>query len=457
MAERSERVEVNKTDFPHIAEKFYKPFMEWLDKLNLPPFIKNKYFLIALSVLTAIIIITIVTSFSTTPPQIPTYTVSRENFLVTITESGEIQAKNSVPINAPRIRGTLKIVYLAPEGDIVKPGDVLVRFDPTESMAKVQEEEAKLAIQLSDKKKLVANHASAVAKMKSQLESAEISFELSKLKLEQIKYEAEAVQQEQKLQFQKDEISYVQTKKEYESMISIHESEMAKMDKEIEQQRLELQEEQRELASLTITAKTTGLVVYSRNWSNNGRKYAVGDDCWRGANILTLPDLSEMESLTYVNEVDISKVTDSLMVEVKLDAFQDSVFKGTISQVASLGREKGDDSNLKVFEVVVSLYDSSDILKPGMTTSNKIIINEIPNVLFVPHESIFQSEGKSFVFLQNGSSFDMQEVIIGDKSEDFIVINSGLQEGDVVALRDPNEEIDPEMQGGSNNSNMPNS
>jgi multidrug efflux pump subunit AcrA (membrane-fusion protein) len=457
MAEQTERVDVNKTDFRQAAEKFYKPIGDQLDKLNLPPFIKNKYFVIGLAVLAAVVIIWVVTSVSTTLPQIPTYTVSRENFLVTITESGEIQAKNSVPINAPRIRGTLKIIYLAPEGKIVKPGEVLVKFDPTESIAKVKEEEAKLSILLSDKKKLVANQASAVAKMKSQLQSAEISFELSKLKLEQIKYEAEAVQQEQRLQFQKDEISYVQTKKEYDSMISIHESEMSKMDKEIEQQRLELEEEQRELASLTITSKTSGLVVYSRNWSNNGRKYAVGDDCWRGANILTLPDLSEMESLTYVNEVDISKVKDSLMVEVKLDAFQDSVFNGTISQVASLGREKGDDSNLKVFEVIVSLSDSSDILKPGMTTSNKIIINEIPDVLFVPHESIFQSEGKSFVFVQNGSSFDRQEVTVGEKGEDFIVITAGLGEGDIVALRDPYEEVDTESENTGSKSKLLNS
>ena len=457
MANITARTEVSKTGSEKVKDRFLKPLKERLDSLNLPSFVKNKYFLIASAVLVVMIIIYSVTSFSAAPVMVPTYTVNKDNFLVTITESGEIRAKNSVPINAPRIRGSLKIVYLAPEGEILRPGDILVKFDPTEAIAKVNEEQAKLDIAISEKKKLVANHASAVAKMKSQLESAEISFELSKLKLEQIKYEAEATQQEQRLQFQKDEISYNQIKKEYESMLSIHESEMAKVDKEIEQQRLELAQEERELTSLTITAKTRGLVVYSKNWSNNGRKYAVGDDCWRGANIITLPDLSVMESVTYVNEVDISKVSNGLSVEVRLDAFQDSVFVGEISQVASLGREKGDDSNLKVFEVVVSLSDSSDILKPGMTTRNKIIINKIPDVLFVPHESVFQSEGKQFVFLQNGSSFDRQEVTVGDKGEDFIIITSGLTEGDVVALIDPNEELDMEMQGGSTNSNLPNS
>jgi len=457
MSAKTDNSDSNQTGLQQMSVSFFKPVSDRFNSLNLPPFVKNKYFLITAAVFTVMIIIYVLTSVSASPVLVPTYTLNKANFLVTITESGEIRSKNSVPVNAPRIRGSLKIVYMAPEGAIVNPGDVLVKFDPTESIAKVREEESKMDILVSDKKKLIANHSSSVAKMKSQLQSAEISFQLSKLKLEQIKYEAEATQQEQKLQFQKDEISFVQINKEYESMILIHESEIARMDKEIEQQLFEVEEEQRELASLSIAAPAPGLVVYSRNWSNNGRKYAVGDNSWPGQNIISLPDLSDMESLTYVNEVDISKVSDSLSVEVKLDAFQDSTFTGTISQVASLGRQKGDDSNLKVFEVVVSLSDSSDILKPGMTTSNKIIINEIPDVLFIPHESIFESEGKRFVFLQNGSSYDRQEVTVGDKSEDFIIITSGLEEGNVIALRDPEEDISAESTQSGKNGNMPGS
>lgn len=457
MTDKAKGSDSKQPELKQTSERFFESISDRFNSLNLPPFVKSKYFLIAAAVITVMVIIYVLTSASTTPVQVPTYTVNKENFIVTITESGEIRAKNSVPVNAPRIRGSLKIVFLAPEGEIVKPGDDLVKFDPTEAIAKVKEEEAKLDIELSEKKKLIANHASSIAKMQSQLESAKISFALSKLKLEQIKYEAEATQQEQKLQFQKDEISYIQTQKEYESTISIHESELAMTNKKIEQQIYEVEEEQRELASLTITAAAPGLVVYSRNWRNNGRKYAVGDDSWPMQNIITLPDLSVMESITFVNEVDISKVHDSLIVEVKLDAFQDSIFQGIISQVASLGREKGDDSNLKVFEVVVSLGDSSDILKPGMTTSNKLIINEIPDVLFIPHESIFESEGQRFVFVQNGSSYDMQEVTVGEKSEDFIVITSGLEEGDVIALRNPNEDITSGSKENSNNRKMPNS
>ncbi|PJB01990.1 MAG: hypothetical protein CO127_01065 [Ignavibacteria bacterium CG_4_9_14_3_um_filter_36_18] len=138
-----------------------------------------------------------------------------------------------------------------------------------------------------------------------------------------------------------------------------------------------------------------------------------------------------------MNEVDVSRVTKNLQVRVKLDAFQDSTFEGVISNVASLGKTKDQNSNIKVFEIEVDISKQSEILKPGMTTSNQIIINEIPGVLFVPQESVFEKDGKKIVYLMNGSDFDEQEVEVGEKGENYILIKKGLKEGDKVALRDP--------------------
>jgi multidrug efflux pump subunit AcrA (membrane-fusion protein) len=84
----------------------------------------------------------------------------------------------------------------------------------------------------------------------------------------------------------------------------------------------------------------------------------------------------------------------------------------------------------------------SDKLKPGMTTGNKMIVREIPNVIFVPIESIFEKNGKKIVFVKNGSGFDLREVEVGDKGEDYIIIRSGLRVGEEVALVDPFEKAD---------------
>lgn len=380
---------------------------------------------------------------SSTTLMVPDYKVKRDNFSVTLTESGEIRAINSVSISAPRVRGQLKIVYLIPQGTYIEPGDTVVRFDPTEAFTRVKDSESELQMVLSEREKLQAQQKSTITKMDSELKSSELSFELSKLNLEQMKFEAEIKQQEAELEHRKNELSYKKAKQDYESQKIIHRSEMNKINVEIEQKRNELAKAKRELEMLTLTAPKEGLVVYERNWST-GRKIAVGDTPWGGMTIVSLPDLSEMESVTYVNEVDVSRVREDQKVELRLDAFQDSVFKGVITEVASLGKAKEDNSSIKVFEIHIKILEQSEILKPGMTTGNKIIINEIPDVIYVPQESVFEKDGKKIVYLKNGSSYDETEVTVGEKSEDYVVISSGLNEGDVVALRDPNISLEEE-------------
>jgi RND family efflux transporter MFP subunit len=408
-----------------------------LEKLKLPKPLKNKYVLGGALLLIIVLVIIFSATLTKARTDIPVYKVQRNNFLVTITESGELRAKNSLSILAPRIRGNIKIVYLIPEGTYVKPGDIVCSFDPSEAIATFKGAEAALEIANSDKEKLVANQMAAMAQMESQLKSAELSFELSKLKLDQVKFEAQAIQQQSKLEHEKNRLSFEQTKQEFQSKKIIHKSEMDMMIVQIKQRQNDLDKAQKDLDQLTLKAPSEGLVVYGSNWSNQGRKFAIGDSPWGGAEIATLPDLSSMESKTNINEVDVSKISNGKKVIVKLDAFQDSSFVGIVSDVASIGRNKDQESNIKVFEVLVSIKAHSEILKPGMTTSNKIIINEIPNVLFIPQEAVFEKDGKKIVYVKNGSGYDVHEVELGEKGEDYIVVKKGVASGDEVALLDP--------------------
>jgi RND family efflux transporter MFP subunit len=378
---------------------------------------------------------------STESGNIPTFKVKKNNFLVSLTESGEIYAKDAVSISTPRVRGNLKIVYLIPQGTYVKAGDTVVAFDPTEAISQMKDAEAKLEIAISNKDKLIANQKSQLTNAESNLKGAELSFELSKLNLEQMKFEAEVKQQEAKLQHQKNELALKKAKQDVESQKIVHQSELANVNIDVQQKKSDLDRAKRELELLFLIAPREGLVVYETNWAT-GRKIALGDTPWPGMNIITLPDLSQMQSQTYVNEVDVSKVRKGQKVFVKLDAFPDSTFIGVIGNVASLGKSKDLNSSIKVFEIIVEIKSRSEILKPGMSTSNKIIINEIPNVLFIPQEAVFEKHNKKVIYIKNGSSFEEKEVELGDKSEDYIIIKNGLRENEEIALRDPTINID---------------
>ncbi len=416
-------------------------FDDKLSGFNIPPLLKKSKFLFAGLIIIILFLIFVLSSFSGGSSDLLTYTVKRDKFLVSITESGEIRAKNSISISTPRIRGSLKIVYLVPEGTYVKAKDTIVQFDPTEAITNLKDAEAKLEIALSDRARMVAEQKSSMTRLESDLKSAELSYELSKLNLEQMKFEAEIKQQEAKLNHQRNELNYVKAKQELESKHIINQSELNKVDIEVQQRKSDLERAKRDLEQLTLTSPTGGLVVYEINWQS-GRKISIGDTPWPGMTLISLPDLSKMQSMTYVNEVDVSRITKNLAVHVKLDAFQDSTFEGAISNVASLGKTKDQNSNIKVFEIEVDINKQSEILKPGMTTSNQIIINEIENVLFVPQEAVFEKEGKKIVFLMSGSSYDEVEVEVGEKGENHIIIKKGLKVGDKVALQDPTINIE---------------
>jgi len=427
------------SNFTKSINKANVKYIDFATQKGFPTILKGKY---SLSVITFLVIIALLFLFKETKidSNIPTYTAKKDQFLVSITESGEIKAKKSISITAPRIRGALKIVELVPEGDYIKSGDIVAKFDPTEAIAKLKEAEAELEKTLSNKDKLLANHASKSAQMKSDLKSSELSFELSKLNMEQMKFEAEAKRREAELQHNKNELNFEKTKQTFESNKIIQKSELENMNVEIRQTNNDLKKRQRDVDALTLKSSAEGLVVYGINWNNQGQKFQIGDQPWSGQAIATLPDLSKMESRTFVNEVDVSKVKSGQKVEVKLDAFQDSIFWGKIASVARLGKQKNNQSTIKVFDVFIEIEGVSEILKPGMTTSNKIIMDEIDDVIFIPHEALFEVNKKFIVYKKNGSSFEEVEVTIGKKSDNFVIIESGLEDGDIVTLRDPNKE-----------------
>jgi hypothetical protein len=155
--------------------------------------------------------------------------------------------------------------------------------------------------------------------------------------------------------------------------------------------------------------------------------------------LVSLPDLSRMQSVTNVNEVDISKIKKAQHVKVKLDAFPEKEFLATVATVGTMGQPK-DQTNVKSFEVVVDIQGADPVLKPGMTTSNEIVMSSISDTLFVPLESVFEKDGKTIVYKMHGSTPRQQEVSVGEKNGNFIIVASGLQPGDKVTLRDPTVE-----------------
>jgi hypothetical protein len=119
-----------------------------------------------------------------------------------------------------------------------------------------------------------------------------------------------------------------------------------------------------------------------------------------------------------------------------LDAFPEVKMEGVVKTVANIG-ETRPGATAKVFEVNIKLNKVDSILKPGMTTSNNILISEVPKKLIIPLEAVFAEGKTSFVYLRKSGDISKQQVTLGKSNDEEVIVEKGLAEGDVVYLSEP--------------------
>jgi hypothetical protein len=185
------------------------------------------------------------------------------------------------------------------------------------------------------------------------------------------------------------------------------------------------------------------MVIYKRDRMGNKRKIGSTINPWDNV-VATLPDMSSMISKTYVNEIDVSKVKSGQFVEIMVDAFPEKSYTGAVLSVANIG-EQLPNADAKVFEVMIKVDQSDPILRPSMTTGNKIITKTIKDVIYIPLESVQAgTDSIPFVYQKNG---DKQVVVLGESNENNVIIEQGLEPGTQIYLSTPEKPEDFKLTG----------
>lgn len=378
-------------------------------------------------------------------PERPTADVRHGTFVVSLTETGELRATRSATVISPRVgnwSARPQIVKLAPEGSTVKKGDFLAQFDTSALDKTIDQKRAELEIAQADLSRTRAANVSLMEDLQASLANVRAAYELAELQLEQMAFEAEVKKREQQLQLERSRNDVTKAETKLSSQRTINAEDERKLELRVSQAKAELETAVRERESLTLTAPMDGLVVYPKVWSGGEqpKKVQEGDTPWPGQPIIELPDLNEMEVITQVSEVDVAKVKNGQRVEVRLDAFPESLFTGTVRSVATLAREKSGDNPVKVFEVSVLLDAPSPILRPGMTASSTIIIEELQDALWIPIDAVFRSADTTVAYVMKGAKPVRTPIRLGQKNENGVVAEAGLAEGQKVALTEPGSE-----------------
>ena len=384
-----------------------------------------------------------------------TVTAKRGKFISSVKSTGELRAKNSIDIlgatNARTVGiWNMKISDLIPEGTVVDSGDFVAALDKSEIVSKIKEIELNIQKIEAQFTEAQLDSTLSLSAARDELENLKFSMEEKKLLKEQSKYEAPSVIRQAEIDYERVERSLKQAKKNYGTKVKQSIAKLSQIKTDLQKERQNLSRHQEVLNDFTIFAPAAGMVIYAREWG--GRKKVVGSqiDAWRPS-VATLPDLSEMESVTYINEVDIQKIKKDQSVTISLDADPDKKLAGKIVNVANIG-EESNKSNAKVFEVVISIIEQDSTLLPAMTTSNEILIEELENVISLPLETIHSTEVKNaddekkyYVFIKSGKNIIKKEIITGTMSENEVVITKGVNEGDEVLLSLPENKDELEL------------
>jgi multidrug efflux pump subunit AcrA (membrane-fusion protein) len=156
--------------------------------------------------------------------------------------------------------------------------------------------------------------------------------------------------------------------------------------------------------------------------------------------MIDLPDLSQLKAIAKINEVDISKIRLKQKSFIRLDAFSDTTFSGTVTSIANLAIGKTDKTQkIKVFPVEIFINGSSKLLMPGMTVNVKIQVEKLNNVLYIPLEASFKKDNEDFVYIKRGGGYKKQIIETAQVNNDYVVVTKGVKDGDILALADPFE------------------
>jgi HlyD family secretion protein len=377
--------------------------------------------------------------------------VKKDIFEITVANSGELIAERSVEIKGPEIgQGSnqghdshgggggahsmdLKIQDILPEGTIVNKGDYIAQLDRTSYENTLKTERENLTTLQANLEMKILDTAVVLTNLRDDIKNQRFVVEEAAITLEQSKFEPPAT-------IRKAEKNLDKAQRTLEMKIKSYSLRVEQTLAEIEHQELHLSRGTRLvnnleefLSKFTITAPSYGMVIYKKEW--NGVKRKAGSTVNPFDRVIaTLPDLSSMISKIYVNEIEISKVKNGQKVNINVDAFPEKTFIGNVFSIANVG-EQLPNSDAKMFEVLIKIDGSDPVLRPSMTTGNKIIIKTYNDAIFIPTECVHTGpDSIPFVYEKNRTK---QIVILGEANEKNVIVEHGLEPGTSIYITPP--------------------
>jgi len=377
-------------------------------------------------------------------PVLPTSEVTRGDFVDVVELRGEIRPVRSVVLTAPTQAGELRILKLAKNNATVKPGDVVVEFDPTmlsrqrqERMSELRQADAEIEQSMAEARILAEQNRTTLMRSKYDVDRAALDLVerdfLARLTIERARLSLDDARQ--RLLAVEEKIRSDQTASA--ATIAARQRRRAKV-----QQDLDLTEQS--LAALQLRAPSAGIVSLMTNYNSGGpmgpsQDFREGDSVWSGAGVVELPELSSVLLTARLEESDRSRVEVGQAAVVRADAVPDREYSAKVAGISILARVDFSSGwpPSRDFDVKLAMADADLKLRPGMSAVVRIGVGRLASVLLAPVEALSLVNGRPTVYRLAGSGYVEQTVEVIRRGKEQVVIGKGVAPGDRLALKKP--------------------
>ena len=358
--------------------------------------------------------------------------VEKRDLVASVTASGQVQPQTKVDVAAD-ISG--RIVRLAvKEGQMVTRGQFLLEIDPAQYVAAVQRAEAALSASKAQEAQAKANFIQAQRNYQRSADIKKANPQLiSDEQLEQLKTQAEV--------------------QEALQQAAMH---------QVEQSAAQLKDARSSLAKTTILSPMTGRVT--RLAVEEGETAVPGTFNKDAATLLTIADMSTLETNVKVDETDVARIEVGDSTIVQIDAFPDTTFLGRVTKISNssvkgASAAAGSADQAVDYEVTIQLINPPKDTRPDFSATAKIVTDARTATLSIPiialtvreNEALENSdtaaialgrstntkevgkkdvEGVFVVGTDNKVTF--RPVKVGSAGEKYFEVVSGLKEGERI-------------------------
>jgi multidrug efflux pump subunit AcrA (membrane-fusion protein) len=368
----------------------------------------------------------------------PVAQAHKGEFQVIVSCRGELVAGKSVLIAAPTNVPDLRITWIAPQGEPVKPGTPILRFDESGAKRQLQEKEATLGQAQASLDQAIAEARINEQKDNLDLAAAQQAIERAALDVQK----AEIVSALQAAEYKLDLTLAQEKRRVQEATNGLNrvsaESKQASLRSQRDKAQAEVELTKKRIGQMTVVAPSEGVLTYLMNFSQgwvNARPFKIGDNVWAGSAVAEIPDLTTLNMKAKVEEMDRSRINISQRSRIVLDPFPEKQFAGKLVRVSSLTEQNFEWPPSRNFRAFASFEEVDKRLRPGMNGRLDIVVDRIANAISVPAKAVFTRNGRAVVLIPGEHGLKPVDVAVIARNPDEVAI-SGIAAGTTVALTD---------------------